>query len=260
MKMTAESVSTETAAAVSWDSAIEMHGITNPGYAVHQMRREIAAVDTGVEEAFDRRFLPLIAEQYNISRNLRDFVVVPVVIMASDIPNRNLVAFPFERLSEFSPDMKMLAYQTWRFAPTYQDHKNDDHTAAKGLVLDVGMTPMPNVDGDLWKVTALCAFDRRKDPRLVNDILTKRKTSYSMGAYVTSYECSICGSTVRRPNEPACMHIPATRNRLNVFQVDGLPTLAHWNCGAFSGFEVSCLSTLGAYPSTDGTDTVIFGE
>lgn len=150
------------------------------------------------------RILPFAAEKYDINPNLKNYVVVPVVIMPSDLPNKNYVGFPFKALSDFNPGLGMLSYETWRNQPTHYEHQNSDILQAKGMVLDVGMTPMRGTNGDLWKVHALCAFDREKDPILANSILNRERTSYSMGAYISHYECSICGASTQNKLKPSC--------------------------------------------------------
>jgi hypothetical protein len=69
-----------------------------------------------------KEWLPFFAERYNISADVRDYVVVPVVIMPSDLPNRNVVAFPYDELVKANPDVGQLGYQTWRAKPMFADH------------------------------------------------------------------------------------------------------------------------------------------
>ena len=66
--------------------------------------------------------LPYFAEVYEISANINDYVLVPTIIMPSDLPNRNLVAFPREELLRANPEMGTLGYQTWRMKHTCKDH------------------------------------------------------------------------------------------------------------------------------------------
>jgi hypothetical protein len=66
--------------------------------------------------------LPFFAEMYNISADLRDHIMVPVVIMPTELPNRNVVGFPYDQLVKANPDMGCLAYQTWVNKPTFVDH------------------------------------------------------------------------------------------------------------------------------------------
>ena len=68
------------------------------------------------------QWLPFFSEAYNISSKLEDYVVVPVIIMPSDLPNRNAAAFPYEELAKANPELGLLNYQTWRAKPSFADH------------------------------------------------------------------------------------------------------------------------------------------
>lgn len=198
--------------------------------------------------------LGFAAEKYGISGKMSDHVAVPIIIMPSDLPNRNKVGFPLKRLSEFDTHTGMLAYETWRHMPTHMEHVNQDYSIAKGMVLDVGIRPMENARSGLWKVNALLSFDRSRDPELANAILTKQRTAYSMGAYVSSYSCSICGAETARKDRPCCDHVSA-KSTYDTFIVDGKRRLAHWNTGAFKGFEISSVS-VPAYTSAINPELV----
>lgn len=418
----------ETARAIEASTPVELFKTSNPATAVHSIKvmHEMASAS----DPLDTRWLPFAAEAYGISPNLKDYAIVPVVIMASNLPNRNLVAFPFNRLTEFNVPTGKLAYKTWQGQPLFVDHCfpagtmvltsegekrienirigdmvvthrgrlrrvsktfnngvkplmslslkgrvepiqltsnhpvlsipkvavkstlaadntvaaeglvgawwvdagvlhegdsvvlprlgvetddlaqsilgdldyinqeasgthlsltiasidgdtgegltynleveednsyvasgicvhncNNDHTKAKGVVLDVSMRPINGVHGDIWRVETLCAFDRTRDPRLVASILDGSVNSYSMGAIVQGYTCSICGAETKAPVEPPCSHIPANRKTLNSYSVGGKQCLAFYYTGPMRGFEVSALvrALPGAFPSTDNT-------
>ncbi|QXV74244.1 hypothetical protein [Rhizobium phage RHEph12] len=132
------------------------------------------------------------APVYHISQNASDYFTVPTIIMPSDLPNRNLTAFPREELAKFDPEIGQQVYRGWIGKPVYIDHANRDYTKAIGVVADVSMRKIEGAHGDLWKVVALMAIDRTKNPVIANDILTGRRRNYSMGALVSAYECSIC--------------------------------------------------------------------
>lgn len=187
-------------------------------------------------------WLPFCAEKYNISANLSDYVIVPVPIVPSDIPNRNLVAFPFKTLSDFDPHLKMMQYRSWKAAPTHIEHINKDYTIAKGVVFDVSLQRMRNSLDEVWKVVALCGFDRTKDKLLANAILTGERDEYSMGAYTGGYTCSCCNAASGRPGEMGCNHLEPNRRQLRVFEVQGQPTLAYNNVESFQGFEISSVA------------------
>lgn len=258
----------ESASAYAADSAIELSNYSDPSKVAMELcadhtravtvnrggRPQVLSNPTrNAKSAYS--WLPFCSEVYNISADLSNYVIVPVAVVVSDLPNRNLVAFPFERLTEFNPEMGMLGYQTWARKPTFIDHNNADHTKAKGVILDVGLRPLSKAEGNLYKVVNLCAFDRSVDPLLASSILSGEVKEYSMGAMVNGYTCSICSARAMKPTEPKCMHIPADRKKLNVYPVKGHPTLAHWRVGSFRGFETSALvrALPGAFPSAVNT-------
>lgn len=140
------------------------------------------------------KWLPFASEKYNTSKDIKDFVITSVVIMPSDLPNRNGVAFPHTELSSWCPDAGQLMYKTWTGKPTFVEHNNKDHTQAKGVILSSTYRPMRGVQGDLWKVICLAAFDRTRDPILANEMLTNDVNNFSMGAYCSDYRCSITGN------------------------------------------------------------------
>lgn len=181
-------------------------------------------------------WLPQAAKTYHISKNLNDYVIVPVVIMLSDLPNRNCVAFPLEELTKFNPDTGMLAYKSWKGKPTFYEHHNDILSEAKGVIFDAVLRPAPEFEGDLYKVIVLLGFDKTKDPALASDILNKKRTCYSMGAYADDYQCSICGKSVAKGG---CNHININFPQMKV--IDG--NLAFFNVKDIVGFETSSVST-----------------
>lgn len=195
------------------------------------------------------RTLPAFAELYNISADIKDYVMIPVVIMPSDLPNRNKVGFPMAELAKANPDTGTLAYQTWVNKPTFVEHDNRDYTKAKGIILSSAMRLIKGVEGDLWKVIVLATFDRTRDPVLANDILTKKRNAYSMGAWCKHYTCSICGT--QHPKN-TCEHI--TFGKRGPFEMVG-DQLAFLQARDILGFETSSVKTP-AYLSAE-TDHVI---
>lgn len=191
-------------------------------------------------------WLPFAAEQYNISRDMRDYVIVPVIILPSDIPNRNMVAFPFLELSKFNVSAGMITYMTWKGKPTFLEHANRDPQQARGVVFDVTMRSMSRSNG-ISKVIALCGFDRSKDPELVDMIINGQREYYSMGALIGLYSCSVCGEysqPKRDPKELMCgkNHIDLKSGRFKTFNVPEGNVLGHYNAHNITGFEVSSVS------------------
>lgn len=138
-------------------------------------------------------WLPYAADVYKISADIKDYMTVPVIIMSSDLPNRNLTAFPAQELSAFSPAIGDLVYRGWRGKPVHIDHANLIPSKAIGAIVDVSMKKMSTSTGvSLFKVVALLAIDTSKGS-IPKDIMSGRRTHYSMGAFVKAYSCSICG-------------------------------------------------------------------
>jgi len=152
----------------------------------------------------DMDVLPAAAESYQISANPKDYVVVTVPIVTNCVPNRNLQCFPIEETCHFDPLYGQMVYQTFKYKPTHVDHINEDPTKAKGIHADASMQYIPKYD--LWKINVLTMWDRSKDPKLIDDILNKRRNGYSMGATVTYFICSICGQ-VDPMDQTRCEHM-----------------------------------------------------
>jgi intein/homing endonuclease len=80
---------------------------------------------------------------------------------------------------------------------------NEDPTKAKGVHVDASMQYVPKYD--LWKINVLTIWDRAKDPKLVKDILSKKRKGYSMGATVSNFICSVCGK-IDNMDHNSCEH------------------------------------------------------
>lgn len=183
-------------------------------------------------------WLPFAAEKYNISANIKDYVMIPVPIMPVELPNRNQVGFPFAELSQFNVDSGCLAYQTWKGKPTFYEHQNKDHTKAKGVILATSMRPIPGTHGSLWKVVNLCSFDRSRDPILGNRILTRELSTYSMGAYCRDYQCNVCGSL---HSAGGCHHVKLGKPNFKTFSTAEGEVLAYLRALDPLGFETSAV-------------------
>lgn len=186
-------------------------------------------------------WLPFAAKHMNISKDIKDYILVPVIIMPSDLPNRNGVGFPLSELVKFNPEMGMQAYKTWKGKPTYYEHSNKDLLQAKGVIVDTYMRKFQGFGGGvIWKLVALLAFDRSKDPELCRRILlpegnAERLNTYSMGAYVGKYTCSVCGR-----DKGKCTHL-STTSKVNFHMVEDM--LAYCLAMDIIGFETSAVET-----------------
>lgn len=180
-------------------------------------------------------WLPFAAPHYKISPRLEDYLVIPVIIMPSDLPNRNSVGFPLRELVRFLPEYGMQAYKTWKGQPTHLEHRNSDITKAYGVILDSFLRPMTtHGQNKIWKLLHLLAFDRTKHPELTTQIDSGEMNSYSMGAYIDSYTCSYCGADLGK-----CYHLnPKAQGEF--YELEG--KLVHKNVRGIKGFETSAVA------------------
>jgi len=151
----------------------------------------------------DTSWLEAASESYRISADPRDYVLVDIPIVTVDFPNRNMQAFPYEEMSYFDPLYGKLVYQTFDHKPCHQDHDNKDPLKAKGVIFDATLQRVPAYN--TWKARILAGWDRTKDNWLVDQILTKKRTGYSMGALVENFVCSTCGAIDTNVRKCRCM-------------------------------------------------------
>jgi hypothetical protein len=183
-----------------------------------------------------KSWLPYAAPAYHISPDPKDYILVPVIIMPSDLPNRNGVAFPLSELVKFNPEVGKQAYQTWKGKPTHWDHCNEDITQAYGVIIESTLRKLIGFNGGrLWKVLSFLSFDRSKHADTCQRILDGDVNSYSMGAWVSAYTCSYCGEEVGK-----CDHLHKNKPG-EMYQLNN--KLVFRNCQGIDGFETSGVDT-----------------
>lgn len=185
-------------------------------------------------------WLPFAAAPLHISPRMEDYVMVPVIVMPTDLPNRNGVAFPLKELIAWDTEIGRQAYKTWKGMPTYSEHQNDNLELARGVIADSVMRKLVGYgSGAIWKVLLLLTFDRSKYPDVAQRILSGETNSYSMGAWVNDYECSFCHSQLGK-----CNHVnPKAPAQINSIPVGGSTHLAFRNAKGIKGFECSEVGT-----------------
>lgn len=175
--------------------------------------------------------LPWLCKTMHLSSDPNDYFFFPVPILYSDLPNRNGVGFPLQELLAWNPDLKCQAYEGWRFAPMFEEHRSDDIEKSIGVVADVALTPIKGFGaGKLWKVMALAAIDRTKDRDLASQVESGKINTYSMGAMVGSFYCSYCG-------KEECSHIDPDPSKVNFYELNG--KLVYKLCRNISPYELS---------------------
>ncbi len=157
---------------------------------------------SGLNRPVDISWLKAASLKYQISANIKDYVVIPVPVITSGIPNRRNQSFSMGSLLDFDTEYKRQRYSTFVGCPTYVEHKNDNFLEAKGINLDASLTYVPAYN--LYKVNVLSAFDRTKYPELTEKILKLKTNQFSMGAVCTTFRCSLCGNLLGPGVERTC--------------------------------------------------------
>lgn len=119
----------------------------------------------------------------------------------SSIVNLNYDGWPSDELQE--------SYKTFIGKPVFVDHHSDDDERARGIILD---SQFVRSDDDAW-IELLLEIDAQAFPMLAHELRTGGLDSVSMGAYVETIECSICGELTLE-NEDHCMHIPHMKGQM----------------------------------------------
>lgn len=196
--------------------------------------------DNSFQEKLDiTSWLPSASKVYKISPDITDYIFVPVFTIPSGLPNRNSVAFPLQALMEFSEDAGCLGYKTFKGKPVHIEHDNEDPEKAIGVIADCSLRKLTGFgNGKVWKLLELLCIDRSKNPDMANKILKKDYNSYSMGAMVSRYTCSICNSEITKNKD--CGHVgpPGT---IDFNEYDG--KLAFKNVWGIHGIETSSVAT-----------------
>lgn len=202
-----------------------------------EMIVQVAGMDQSAGIPLDfEQVLPFFSTPYHISPDANDYLIVPVIVVPTDLPNRNRVAFPLKQLMAPNPETGQLAYESWRRKPTYREHQNDDITKAHGMIADTSMRKLQGwAGGKVWKLMMLATFDRSKYSDYVSQIASGAVNAYSMGAWVNGYECSVCNQEVG-----ACSHVAMQDNRPQLTEEAGM--LAFKNCTGITGFELSSVA------------------
>jgi hypothetical protein len=179
-------------------------------------------------------WLPAAAKVYNTSPDIRDYVMVPTPALITDLPNTNGDSASLTELLQFKPKLGMQAYKTYKGKPTFREHDNQDHTKARGIILDAYLKPLRGFRNNHAKLILLLAYDRTRDPEICNRILSNECNTHSVGFYYTSYTCSYCGHTTHQDTMLTCSH---TRLGRKPYLKDG-QIVYRW-CHDSTGFECS---------------------
>lgn len=149
------------------------------------------AIATVNGNALDYSWLKGASETYQISSDIKDYILTECPIVTVGFPNRNLHAFPFDEVTYFDPRFGQFIYKTFVGKPTFANHSNKNFTEAKGVHFDSSLRYFPK--WDVWKIYVLLGYDRTKDSALARQIEKGQRRSYSMGSWVSYFLNSVTG-------------------------------------------------------------------
>lgn len=197
----------------------------------------ITAADHGGSSAFERRkidtsWLPGAAKTFNISDDIADYVISDVPILTAPIPNKNMQAFTLKELLYFDPMLHNFVFKTFVRSAMHFEHDNRDPLKAKGVIFDSVLIHVPKYD--IVKVSILIGCDRTKDPDLAKDILSKKRTGWSMGAIVKAFVDSITGQVVSQDG--------GEYKRGTMVQINDIVKLCYHLCTGSNFFETSSVA------------------
>lgn len=192
----------------------------------------------GVRESVNldvNAWLPAAAAHYNISPDIRDYVLHPTVVNVTGLPNTNSDSFGLKDWLTFRPEFGQLAYKTFKGKPTFIEHANQNYRVARGAIFDSQLSKLTGFNKAHGRLILLLAFDRNLEPELCRDILRGEHNTYSKGTWYKAYTCSVCGETFTGSSKKLCGHIANRVMRMR----DG--RLAYRQCHLLEGFETSAV-------------------
>ena len=214
-----------------------------------KLKEQAAEQFKGIPTGFEAK-LPWLAPVYNISPRIEDYFFRATPIIISDLPNRNGVAFPLNQLTAWHKERFCQGYETWKYAPMFEEHRSDDITKALGVVADVSLRKIVGYANDrLWMVLALAAIDRTHSSPIVKDYESGKVNTVSMGAMVETWTCSYCGAA-----EGMCHHIDAEYEGVTFYELNG--RLVYKCVQSISGYELSIVRDP-AYGVAIGSDKLL---
>ena len=175
-----------------------------------------------VEAALDS-----VADTYRISRDPRDYILIPTRACSADRPNENMDAWRREELLRFDPTLGRRVYSTFVLKPHFVNHNASNYALSRGVILDshfnsdnpasdsvkrvVKHATGKDVDHDEF-IETLIAMDTSKDPALAQAYHDGSVYRFSMGCDVDSTECGVCGRVATNTFQ-FCEHVRSKASR-----------------------------------------------
>lgn len=221
-----------------------LHGVQKNSDGTVSISAQAAGGEAQTIEA--NIWLPRAAEYWGLSKDINDYILVPVPAMVTDLPNTNGDSVSLKEFLAWNPEQGRQAYKTWEGRPMYVEHQHKPEWV-RGLILGTYMRPIRKFPG-YYKLVKLAALDRTRDPQRVQRVLDRELNTFSMGMFYSAYYCSICGHLAGKGIANPCSH---TRPRRPTYAMPN-NRLAYRRCLNITGFELSLLENVGGRHGADG--------
>jgi len=187
--------------------------------------------------------LDLVANEYNISADPKDYIFEAIRGNTSNVRNENKDAFHKTELLRFDHRLGKQVYRTYQYKPHQIQHRADNPKTARGFILDATYNDRSPASAECENchaktaakeardaetglhcikcghvvkdefVELLVAIDTKKDPVFANGVMSGVLRHGSMGCSCARTRCNVCNHVASTASE-FCKHI---RNKGKVY-------------------------------------------
>jgi len=216
-------------------ASIEILGVqsANNGWTKGASKTSSVFMDGGLSIDMES-VLDSVADTYRISRDPRDYLLIPCRACSADRPNENMDAWRREELLRFDPTLGRRVYSTFILKPHFVNHNASNYALSRGVILDSHFNSDNDASDKVKEainhatgkdarkdefIETLIAMDMSKDPELAKAYKDGSVYRFSMGCDVDSTECSCCGRVATNTFQ-FCEHVRGKQSRRE-YDLDG---------------------------------------
>ena len=240
-------------------SSVEILGVMNRGTWTKSASKRVQSfyMDAGSNLSIDlEERLDAVADVYKISRDPRNYLLIPARANSIGRFNANLDGWTYEETVSFRPELGCRTYSTYNNKPHFVEHQASRFEVARGMILDSHLNMENPADEETKKATVeaigvepdldiftevILAVDQTKDPALAEAYKSGSISTFSMGADVESTVCNICGN-VATSMWDFCQHVRDKQKKLSYRMDDGSYRVAGELCQGTIFQELSVVS------------------
>ena len=240
-------------------AAVEILGVLNQGSWQKSASKKVQSfyMDSGSNLSIDLESkLDAVADVYKISRDPKDYLLIPARANSIGRFNANLDGWTYDETVKFRRDLGCRTYATYNNKPHFVEHQASVFEVARGMILDSHLNLENPADDYVKKAVmetigeepthdvfteVILAVDQTKDPALASAYKSGAIDTFSMGADVESTVCNICGN-VASSMWDFCPHIRDKHKRISYRMADGTQRIAGELCQGTIFQELSVVS------------------